>query len=320
MALEPSLSSNSSPFAGLAWRFTSEPRCRIASSRPLSICKASWRELAGVRVFSETPFTAVKAMANSSSRKSLRRRLEEKKKEAVQNSARFKASAQKAGSDSTGQFAITNHTGKGSETNGKLNSAGCALSPPPWKQSRRVVSISFFLSNLLLPNDAMAASIFDKYVKRKKLDPLDVYVPPVILAQLQIRDLERNLEEEKPGYETCRSLLRSGPASSLRVAQYASDAGNGNAAFEDVERCLRSLEELDSLLLRAVRKDQGASIETMKANLGTALTALDSLLQTVPSEILDRGKAMVDVYRSSSSQTDDVSEDSPEIQQLQSIL
>ncbi|KAJ0030509.1 hypothetical protein Pint_13675 [Pistacia integerrima] len=114
----------------------------------------------------------------------------------------------------------------------------CALkSPPEWRESRRFVSFSLALSQLLfLPNekrrnhilamnltigvlvaDAIAGSLFDKYVKKKKLDPLEVYVPPVILTQLQIKDLEKTLEVDKPEYASCRSQLRSGPAGSLRV-------------------------------------------------------------------------------------------------------
>lgn len=56
-------------------------------------------QLAGVLVFSAIPFTAVKAIANSSLGESLRRRLEEKKKEAVENTSRFNAKAQKARAD-----------------------------------------------------------------------------------------------------------------------------------------------------------------------------------------------------------------------------
>ncbi|CAG7866317.1 unnamed protein product [Brassica rapa] len=204
----------------------------------------------------------------------------------------------------------------------------CASSSSPlvWKQSRRVisVSVSFLLSRLLLfPNDAMASSLIDKYVKRKRLDPLEAYVPPVILAQLQFQDLEKILSVDKPEFEACRSVLRSGPASSLRVniravAQYASDAGYSQTASNDVDRCLRALEEMDSLFLRASRKDPNATVELMKSQLGTALTALDSLLQTVPSEVLDKGKAMVEVYRSPFEE--DSASDSAEIQQLQSIL
>ncbi|MQM22102.1 hypothetical protein Taro_055150 [Colocasia esculenta] len=61
-----------------------------------SICRASWQELVGVLVFSSIPFTAVKAIANSSVGETLRRRLEETKKADVEKSKRFKALVEKA--------------------------------------------------------------------------------------------------------------------------------------------------------------------------------------------------------------------------------
>ncbi|KAL6176250.1 hypothetical protein ACLB2K_052885 [Fragaria x ananassa] len=64
--------------------------------RRRSLCTASWQELVGVVVFSAVPFTAVKAIANSALGDSLQRRLEERKKAAVENSSRFKALAQNA--------------------------------------------------------------------------------------------------------------------------------------------------------------------------------------------------------------------------------
>ncbi|EPS60879.1 hypothetical protein M569_13923, partial [Genlisea aurea] len=126
-----------------------------------------------------------------------------------------------------------------------------------------------------------ATSIFDKYLKKKKLDPLESYVPAVILTEKQIAELGENLETASPPFADCRSLLRSGPASSLRVniravAQYASDAGNGESAYTEVDNCLRALEELDSLLLRASRNDpEASSIEPMKLRIETALNALN---------------------------------------------
>ncbi|XP_052171107.1 uncharacterized protein LOC127787218 isoform X2 [Diospyros lotus] len=150
--------------------------------------------------------------------------------------------------------------------------------------SRRLVSISvaFFssLSVSLCTDAAIAGSFLDKYVKRKKLDPLEAYVPAVILTQLQIEDLGKTLETDQPQYGSCRNLLRSGPAASLRiniraVAQYAVDSGNGKTAFQSVDQCLRALEELDSLLLRASRNDGEASVESMKTKIGTAIDALD---------------------------------------------
>ncbi|KAL5081408.1 hypothetical protein RYX36_009829 [Vicia faba] len=147
-----------------------------------------------------------------------------------------------------------------------------------------MVSISLVLSPFLLnPNCANAEGNFmDKYVKREKLEPLETYVPAVILTQSQIEDLDKTLEGDKPQFALCRSLLRSGPAASLcinirAVAQYASDSGNGKTAFNNVDKCLRSIEELDSLLLRASRNDPGASVKSMKTNVKSALIALDNL-------------------------------------------
>lgn len=161
-------------------------------------------------------------------------------------------------------------------------------------------------------------------MKRKKLDPLEVYIPAVILTQFQIKDLEKSLDVDKPEFKACRSLLRSGPAASLRaniraVAQYASDAGNGKAATDDVDQCLRALEELDFLLLQASR-NQDASVKTMKTKIGIALIALDSLLQTVPSDVLSRGKEIADAYRTPEEEESEPKELDPEMKLLESLL
>ncbi|XP_061963652.1 uncharacterized protein LOC133688243 [Populus nigra] len=193
-------------------------------------------------------------------------------------------------------------------------------------QSRRsLLSNSLLLSHFLfVPNDAIAGSFFDKYVKRKNLDPLEAYVPAVILTELQIKDLEKILDVDQPQFGNYRSLLRSGPAASLRVniravAQYASDAGNGNAAFNNVDQCLSALEELDSLLLRASRNEPDASVKSMKAKVGIALAAMESLLQTVPSDVLDKGKAVADAYRTPDEDSEAEILD-PELKRLESIL
>ncbi|XP_075651230.1 uncharacterized protein LOC142621760 [Castanea sativa] len=221
---------------------------------------------------------------------------------------------------------------KANKSNLALTRTRCALysaspSPPPkWRESRRLVNMSLVLSVshfLLIPSYAMAGGFFDKYVKRKKLDPLEVYIPAVILTQLQIKDLEKSLEVDQPQYGSCRSLLRSGPAASLRVniravAQYASDNGNGKTASNNVDQCLRALEDLDSLLLNASRNDPGASVESMKGKINIALNALDSLLQTVPSDVLEKGKAVADSYMIREDVEPEILD--PEMQKLESIL
>ncbi|KAI4994796.1 hypothetical protein ZWY2020_034699 [Hordeum vulgare] len=177
---------------------------------------------------------------------------------------------------------------------------------------RRAVSLAGAAAWLATTAGRAEASPFDNYVKKKKLEPLETYVPAVLLTQDQFRDLEKSLEFEKPRFDESRSLLRSGPASSLRKA--ASDA---------VDECLRALEDLDSLLLKATRKDSSASVEVMRTKIAVALGALDNLLQTVPSAVMDKGKAIADAYRTP---TDNYYEEGngaeldPSLKQLQDIL
>ncbi|KAJ7950466.1 Chlorophyll a-b binding protein, chloroplastic [Quillaja saponaria] len=80
--------------------FFNAPQPGTKLTKSPSGCKASWQELAGVLVFSAIPFTAVKAIANSPLGESLQRRMEERKKYAVENSSKFKALAEKARKES----------------------------------------------------------------------------------------------------------------------------------------------------------------------------------------------------------------------------
>nr|GLL17257.1 uncharacterized protein LOC109183171 [Ipomoea trifida] len=220
----------------------------------------------------------------------------------------------------------------------------CALLSEKRRESRRLVSVSLaaFLHWFSLPKEAVGGSIFDKYMKRymdfdafvdecsmraskKKLDPLEAYVPAVILAQLQIKQLGKSLEVDQPKFADCRNVLRSGPAASLRVniravAQYASDDGNGELAFSEVDQCLRSLEELDSLFLRASRNERDASTESMKGQITAAINALDELLKTVPANVLDQGRAIADAYVESLEEDEAPGNQDPNLKQLESIL
>lgn len=200
--------------------------------------------------------------------------------------------------------------------------------PATHRRSRRTASIALLVLHFVSSRPDLAlAGPFDRYVKRKKLDPLEAYVPAVLLTQAQFEDLEKTLDLEQPKYDFGRSLLRSGPAASLRVniravAQYAADDGKGQTASDAVDRCLRALEELDSLLLNASRNDRSASVDFMKSKISIAKSALNSLLQTVPVAVLDKGKAIADSYRmpdnlNGQSKQDDLD---PSLKQLESIL
>lgn len=171
-----------------------------------------------------------------------------------------------------------------------------------------VASVAFLLLSLTGnqgKDDAARAAGFDKYLKRKKLDPLDTYVPTVLLAQSQFQEVDGKLDEggEQKKYSDARSLLRTGPAASLRtdiraVAQYAAETGSddGTAASAAVDQCLSALEDLDSLLFQASRS-QGAPVERMRKDLTMTVSALDRLLATVPAPILEKSRAIADAYK-----------------------
>ncbi|KAL3685832.1 hypothetical protein R1sor_003854 [Riccia sorocarpa] len=163
-------------------------------------------------------------------------------------------------------------------------------------------------SVLTLGTDALASDVpaaLGKYIKRKKLDPLETYVPTILLAQSQFQEVDGQLDGEPAKLADARSLLRYGPAASLRtdiraVAQYAAESGNEGGASAAVDRCLSALEDLDGLLLQASRRSQGAPVEKMRQRVSTVVTALDSLLATVPAAILEKGKAIAKAYKESS--------------------
>ncbi|RZC15185.1 hypothetical protein D0Y65_008868 [Glycine soja] len=219
----------------------------------------------------------------------------------------------------------------------KAKRVRCAVSPPTWREGLRTVSLSLVISHLLLiPNrDAAQANPFDKYVKS------------LLTKAFLSTTSEKTLEGEEPQFTLCRSPSRSGPAASLRVniraslleslyvilqvprlrdtpswaflvVQYAFDSGNGKTAFNDVDECLRSLEELDSLLLHASRNDPEASVKSMKTKINSALGALDSLLQTVPSDVLSKGEVIADSYREP--EDEETGSLDPDLKQLESIL
>ncbi|KAI9073403.1 hypothetical protein K1719_044636 [Acacia pycnantha] len=99
----PSVSSSTSCFLGSYFSFCCAPKPRnnliIEQKRP-TVFKASWQELAGVLLFSAIPFSAVKVLANSPLGSSLQRRMQERKKIALDDSSIYKTLAQKAREES----------------------------------------------------------------------------------------------------------------------------------------------------------------------------------------------------------------------------
>ncbi|KAK8937691.1 hypothetical protein KSP40_PGU020136 [Platanthera guangdongensis] len=130
----------------------------------------------------------------------------------------------------------------------------------------------------------------------------------------ELFDAEDYLDVEQPKYDIGRSLLRSGPAASLRinmrVVSLADCSLLDTAVSDAVSNARRVLRDDRRVCLLAARNDSSATIKSM------------SLLQTIPSSVLDKGKAIADSYRVSfSASEENKSEDlDPELKKLEEIL
>ncbi|WIA40892.1 hypothetical protein OEZ86_004554 [Tetradesmus obliquus] len=119
--------------------------------------------------------------------------------------------------------------------------------------------------SMVQPDPAYAG--MDRYVKRKKLDPLETYVPLVLEARDRLATLDTVFVTTPT---VARQLMRSGPFSGLRdniraLGQYAStpaaEGGSGlpeKDAQQLVSGFFRDLEEFDLVLYNAVREAKAA--------------------------------------------------------------
>jgi hypothetical protein len=91
----------------------------------------------------------------------------------------------------------------------------------------------------------------DRYVKTRRLDPLESYVPSILLAQSQLRDIPDAVREA--GVDVARVILRSGSFDGLRdniraVGEYASVRIGKSTAQTRVKAVFAAIEAIDSLL------------------------------------------------------------------------
>ncbi|KAF6254920.1 hypothetical protein COO60DRAFT_272556 [Scenedesmus sp. NREL 46B-D3] len=127
----------------------------------------------------------------------------------------------------------------------------------------------------VLPHVLSHGQGIDRYVKRKKLDPLDTYVPLVLEARERLATLDTVFVTAPT---VARQLMRSGPFSGLRdniraLGQYASapaaEGGSGlpeKDAQQLVSGFFRALEDFDLVLYNAVREAKAAQDKADKAN------------------------------------------------------
>ena len=94
------------------------------------------------------------------------------------------------------------------------NSVKCHAIPSGNRRTLLGGASASILSGLLVafPTPAFARG-FDRYIKKRELDPLDSYLPPIVAAREGIRSAKPALAADPAGG---RELLRSGPFDGIR--------------------------------------------------------------------------------------------------------
>jgi hypothetical protein len=168
-------------------------------------------------------------------------------------------------------------------------------------------ALAAVLAALACPFSPAAARGLGKYVRKRKLDPLASYVPPVLDARAQLARLPGSFDDPKEA----RRLLRSGAFEGLRdnvraIGEYAAAAASADGAGQPqaprppppqrlAADFFTALESLDLVLYWAVR--DGAPTPTADANekLSATLAAMDRLLATVPGDVLEAAQHVAGV-------------------------
>ena len=147
-------------------------------------------------------------------------------------------------------------------------------------------------------NEAVKRGL-SQYVKKKKLDRIDSYLPPLFLAKEQLIRVNRIVES--PG--DARQQLRSGSFSGLRenirsVGEYVSrEKGDEKLGKRLVGEFFGELEKADYALLSASRSEdekKREQVEEARARLEGTIKALDALIGELPADVVDKSRSIAD--------------------------
>ena len=147
-------------------------------------------------------------------------------------------------------------------------------------------------------NEAVKRGL-SQYVKKKKLDRIDSYLPPLFLAKEQLIRVNRIVES--PG--DARQQLRSGSCSGLRenirsVGEYVSrEKGDEKLGKRLVGEFFGELEKADYALLSGSRSEdekKREQVEEARARLEGTIKALDALIGELPADVVDKSRSIAD--------------------------
>lgn len=163
------------------------------------------------------------------------------------------------------------------------------------------------------------------YVKKKKLDTIDSYLPPLFLAKEQLIRVIRIAQDPADA----RQQLRSGSFSGLRenirsVGEYVSrEKGDEKLGKRLVGEFFSELEAADFALLSASRSEddaRAAQVQEARTRLEGTIKALDGLLGELPKDVVERSRSIADVVNSLDAEAAMDAVDSGEVGRLEKLL
>lgn len=135
-----------------------------------------------------------------------------------------------------------------------------------------------------------------RYIKKKKLDPIDTYIPTVLQARKQLVKAGTVMKQDA---QAARTLLRKGSFSGLRdtvkaLGEFATDAGMPTEKAQQlVNNFLMSLQVLDNTLITSLRSKVPVP-DIADKQMEKTIQDLDSLLATVPPQQVEQAQQLLD--------------------------
>ena len=157
-----------------------------------------------------------------------------------------------------------------------------------------------------------------KYVKKKKLDKIDTYLPPLFLARDQLVRVER-VSLQSPA--DARQQLRSGAFSGLRdtvrsVGEYISREKNDEALGKRlVAGFFKELEAIDFALLNATRSET-LDVQGIRSHVDGCVKAIDALVAQLPEDIVSKAQGVAKAVSEAEEQQDFPSDIDPDMKLL----
>ncbi|CAL4897975.1 unnamed protein product [Urochloa decumbens] len=138
---------------------------------------------------------------------------------------------------------------------------------------------------------------------KEQLMPLVVYVVSILLAQQKFRQFGKYFTKGRPSTDEVWTVRHLGVAATStmnvhihQVTQYATSIGVGKAASDAAKSFQRASEDIEKILERYCWAEPTARGKDVGDKINVAVGALDELLHTLPSVVLDIGRSMIPVY------------------------